>query len=205
MGIERGNDGLGAKTEHAAVPDEVAGLQEHRCACCVGLFDEAHDPSGFARTRRHACLASAKRRARLDIAETGFGAGRLDAEEHQRAVLGDLSGIAGRCLEGGLIRYKVIGRQHQQGGIGRKRVGPQSGNRDGRSGIAPRGFEQLGALDALEGRQLGDLLTGLELVFAVGHDRGLLAVGQRRAARERALQQAELTAKLHEGLWKGFA
>ena len=188
-------DGLRAEAEHTAVPQEVAGREEAHRARRVGLLDEA------AHLQRAAC----RRLAGLDVAEAGLGRGGAHAEQHHGAVGGQLGGAPRIGLEGGLVGNEVVGGQHQQRRGGILRLGPQRGHGDRRRGVAPGRLEQLGDAAAARGRQGIDLLARLEEVLAVGDDRRARAFGQRQGARERALQEAELAAELHERLGEGFA
>ena len=137
------------ETEHAGVPQVVAGFHILPGHFKAGLFDETHHRVAI----------------RFDIAVAGFGCLGLDAEGDQLALRGQPHCLRNGLGESGLIGNQMIGGEHQQ-----ERVITMAGSHlqrcrsNGGSGVAAKGFEDeaVGKVFVLGTGDLAVFVLGLE-------------------------------------------
>ena len=194
-----------AETEHAGIPDVIAGRHVALRSLEIWLLDEcAHLIARSCRCRwwgERKATAQCDRRAHADIAEPGFRMGRADAERDQPAIVRECLCTLGIGDEGIDVADQVIGGQDQQHRVGADvftRI--QGGEHDGRCGVARDRFEQEWQLVEIGARMLRILVTGEEVIIATGHGQHLAAIGDAQGTVERFLQQRLAIAHAHERL-----
>ena len=125
---------VGAPEEHAGVPVEVAGGQIAFGVGQLGLLVEtAHGK------RLCAGLGSARE---FDVAVTGFGPARLDADHHQVARGGGFQGGPENGAVPAGLSHHVVGWEHAHHGIGIERAEDVRRQADGGRGVALHGLGQ---------------------------------------------------------------
>ena len=143
--LQFGEDGAGAKQEHAAIPGETPGGHKG-CGCSTVRFLYKAGDGDRYRLAPWALAHGVQAHgfSRLDVAITGFGGGRHDAEGDQPACRGCRQGRLHHGPKAFRTTDHVVGGQHQQQGVLAARGSFQSGYGHRRCGIAAHRFKQNG-------------------------------------------------------------
>jgi hypothetical protein len=178
--------GRGAQQEDAAVPEVAPAGNIVGGRGGVGLLAEGADGArGVGRRVTSADFCSRG----LDIAVTGLGTIRNDAESDDRPGIGRRQAAQDRGLKRGGVADMVVRRRGQQHGIVAIAAGVEGGNSQRRSGVAAKRFKQQGP-----GREpeFAQLLGGDKAILFVADD-DRRANWQSGQSLEGVLQQAVAT------------
>jgi len=185
MLLEGRDQRVGARHEDAGVPQEAL-VDEIPRPFRIRLLVEGGDGAGIALPHR---------RAGLDIAVAGMGAGRADADERDGIRGGGQRGrLRKRRGKGCRILDEMVGGLHDQHGTGILAGNDESGGRNRRGGVARHRLQQQ------QPRAAGFLQRGAreESVVLAGHQQGPFRAGNRRRALDRLRQQAPVRAECQE-------
>ena len=128
----------GGEAEHARVPHVVAGGDIRARVLQRGLFDETSHAVGGRSSG-----AAAERIAAFEIAESGLGMRRPDAERRQHSVACEHRATRDCGSERGLVANQMVRRQDQQHGIlAVARLNVERGERDRRCRVAAERLEE---------------------------------------------------------------
>ena len=195
--LRRGDQRVGAETEHAGVPRVIARQQVAFRRGLIGLFNEGSNFSAFAPFNRS---------AHADIAKPGFRPTRLDAKGDQPAIGGNLLGPAHIGRKSLDVTDQMIRWQNQQSCIGAALIEHMQGSEyNCRRGIAPDRFEQERQAIEIGIRVAGILIAGQEIVVATGHRQHGAAIGELERAIESLVEQRLAITHAHERLGIGTA